>query len=1201
MSGTADTTYTSEARAYASLAATFRSPPDEYGPNPAWWWTGERLDLDRLEWQMRQFHAGGLRQVTVISLAPHGPAHGFSCDDPPFYSDEWWVCFRHVASVARELGMRLWYFDHIGVFPTRFPAELIEQNPGFRARELARARDGTKLPPGAAVLTQHGGYTYYHAPIRVLDHYAAPTFYDLYNRTAGAALIDAIHGEMERRLGDLFPVIGGSFQDELRPLPSWSNDLPEAFRERTGRNLGDCLPALFDPTIDDPSARSAYHQGLACLAERAFFRPLHDWHAERGLLVVCDQLFRARTGDPLAGTLAYEDYGRTHRWFNGLGNDHNGAVKVHSSLVHLYDRPRTFLEAFHSSGWGGTLEETFHWLLPWFQRGSTLYGPHAIYYTTKGSWLEWAPPSTGFRQPYWRHYPEFASAVARICWLMSQGKHRCDVALFYPVSSVQAELGVSESRYDASWRTWRRGTDVGRQPSADAQEVAHTFWQIAGGNSWRWHGDDGRDDRREWEGALDRLRLDFDVIDEDSVLRAEVDAGRLAVAGESYRVLIFPQVSHLPLGVLDRAADLARNGGSVAFVGRLPHSTTERGPRDPELERLLEVLLGNRLNEAISQDVVSRELPGGGSVAFVPDGAALSAWLRTRVGPEVHGDVRALHRQTGDLDIFLVVPDGLAPPPPDRGGTLVAFDCSDATRLIDDSIARGPAPETVTVSVRRTGPVEQWDPLTGAARPAKILRVEGEWTTIEVDLTSAPLGLLVFGHAAEPAPPEGSRSWTEVPLGEEWDCELVPTADNRFGDFARPASDDALPVEVRVLRMAERDVVCGFGPRVEVAGPFRALDDHPTALLDQDELWRPAAYSTRIGIEKDPLHRQTLGPRARVPREFIDLGQPAPGSIHLVRTQALVASARPAKLRIVATGAVSAWLAGRFLGTAAGELVAPAHLNAGRNELVIALVAPGREATGNQPRLRAGFHFLPADAAPPFGHTLPDVPDWLNEEGQANTIPGLALDPHPELSPRHGSYSCRVPPGARSVRVPSSFVTRAFLDGEEIRAGRADSGEGRCIIDLPRSTELRRTLTVECELPVGLIGGGAFEGPLEFDCGKGTIGLDGWREEGLPHFVGGVRYGQMFCLDAGAREVILDLGRVRGTAEVAVNGIFCGARLWSPYRFELTGGARAGDNHLEITVFGTLGNYYMEGHPSPYGLRSQSLLGLLGPVSLRIA
>jgi hypothetical protein len=121
---------------------------------------------------------------------------------------------------------------------------------------------------------------------------------------------------------------------------------------------------------------------------------------------------------------------------------------------------------------------------------------------------------------------------------------------------------------------------------------------------------------------------------------------------------------------------------------------------------------------------------------------------------------------------------------------------------------------------------------------------------------------------------------------------------------------------------------------------------------------------------------------------------------------------------------------------------------------------------------------------------------------------------------------------------------------------------------------------------------------LRFDCGRGAIAEGDWRDEGLPHYAGGVRYSREVTLQEVPTGLALDLGRVRGTAEVSLNGHSCGVRLWSPYRFDLSKAAQAGENRLEVSVFGTLGNHYLEGHPSPYGLRSQSCLGLVGPVKL---
>ena len=52
----------------------------------------------------------------ICSFGYRQPVGGFPPDDPPFFSEEWWSCVRHVASVADEPGMRLWFWDHLGTF-----------------------------------------------------------------------------------------------------------------------------------------------------------------------------------------------------------------------------------------------------------------------------------------------------------------------------------------------------------------------------------------------------------------------------------------------------------------------------------------------------------------------------------------------------------------------------------------------------------------------------------------------------------------------------------------------------------------------------------------------------------------------------------------------------------------------------------------------------------------------------------------------------------------------------------------------------------------------------------------------------------------------------------------------------------------------------------------------------------------------------
>jgi hypothetical protein len=68
-------------------------PDLSYGSVPIWWWSGDRLELDRLRWQLHQLYDGGVRAAVVLNLAPAGPLHGCLADDPPFASPAWWEIF----------------------------------------------------------------------------------------------------------------------------------------------------------------------------------------------------------------------------------------------------------------------------------------------------------------------------------------------------------------------------------------------------------------------------------------------------------------------------------------------------------------------------------------------------------------------------------------------------------------------------------------------------------------------------------------------------------------------------------------------------------------------------------------------------------------------------------------------------------------------------------------------------------------------------------------------------------------------------------------------------------------------------------------------------------------------------------------------------------------------------------------------------
>jgi hypothetical protein len=79
---------------------------------------------------------------------------------------------------------------------------------------------------------------------------------------------------------------------------------------------------------------------------------------------------------------------------------------------------------------------------------------------------------------------------------------------------------------------------------------------------------------------------------------------------------------------------------------------------------------------------------------------------------------------------------------------------------------------------------------------------------------------------------------------------------------------------------------------------------------------------------------------------------------------------------------------------------------------------------------------------------------------------------------------------------------------------------------------------------------------------------------------------------------------------VAVNGRTVGTRTWRPYRFDVTGTLRPGENALRVTVANThaqaraaLPGAQLFGKPvsGPSLLERLERNGLLGPVQLRVA
>lgn len=852
------------------LRRRFEDPSPRFGPVPMWWWSGERLEVSRLCWQLDQLRAGGIHQAVVMNLAPAGPLYGALADDPPFLSQEWWAIFEAVCAHAAANDFQLWLYDQLGFSGANLQGHIVAEHPEHAGRRLAQSRADASAgrvslsapvdsEPLAAWFVPADGSA--ARPVPVVDAtasipagpgelvlaFALVGGFDYFSLDASAVLIDRVYGEYQRHVGHHFGgAIAGAFQDELPNVPGWSHDFPARFRAEAGYDLLPVLAAVFgDPIpegpIDGPRVRLDYQRVRTRLARQAFFDPLATWLNAAGLPCGFDQQSPSREGSPIGGVAQYGDYLQTHAGYRIPGCDHWGDAKIHSSLAHAHGHQRVWLESFYASGWGGTLEETYDWLAPFFRRGANLYGPHAIYYSTRSGWFEWAPPSTCWRQPYWPDYHRFADAIARLSALLTVGVHVASTVLYSPTEFVQSAIT----------------TEGEAAPAADAERI---YRELNGESAWI----------SERRGLLDRAGVDYDILNAHALAGATVEGDELVVAAERYRNVILPGAEVLDATVAELLLRFARNGGRVILAGAAPTRLAEPLGSPPDSSRHPGLL--DRLRKH--------------AVPVATTGQVVAALTGSRV--QVRADAPVLHRSVGDLHLIMAVAHD------DTSGTAAPI-VPDLSVLWSQGVYswtnywehlrrhgyhfRAPGRRSLRVDldgVEATGlSAQSWDPRTGRRRDLALTATD-TGVRVHADFAAGTFAVIVVGPGL-PTPTEAGQGELieRTELTGEWRVHAESTLDNRWGDLDAPGRPGIVPIQVWSFDHTEGDA----SPRTVTAtfGPFAEV-------TDESGTWAPAEWSLSRGIEKDPLHDQSLGPNGYVPEEFLRWPDVPAGGVRRLRT-----------------------------------------------------------------------------------------------------------------------------------------------------------------------------------------------------------------------------------------------------------------------------------------------------------------------------
>jgi len=829
----------------ATLHSDFQTPPPGYGNVAFYWWLGDPLTQERLSWQLDKLAQMGTGMTGVQINYAHsdkgGQLWGWTYpSEPALFSDAWWDLVKWYMQEAKKHGISVSLSDYtLGISQGWKWDEAIESYPEIIGAVLrCETRDITLGETVSMDQFQDAlSVKEYNGKLFIVRVHQVNPSIDPMHPKSGAAVIEKFFQPFE----DHNPGEGGQglnffFSDELDFRVSgrmWNDYFAKEFIERKGYDVRPELAALFaDIGPRTVKIRLDYNDVLTALSEEHYFKPLYEWHQERGMTYGCDH------GGRGYNLTEFGDYFRTQRWNQGPGSDQPGLgrdvvkAKVAASIAHLNERPRVWLEGFYSSGWGTSSEDVTHATFSNFLMGYNLLSFHGLYYSTHGGWWEWAPPCNHWRMPYWTHFNPFFDAVQRLSYLMVQGYHVCDVAVYYPVSAVEA------------------GID-GRESTGKSFETVNRLYHTG---------------------------IDVDFIDFQSIEKATIKDGRLNIAGESYRVLVLPHPRVMRHATLEKVVAFAQAGGMVVTLGALPEYSDRMGADDPEVKRLASLLpeqyrfsdvntAVEAIRAAFPQDIVvkdatqpfyhhHRKLAGCDLYALyqLPENAECIV--------RCTGRAELLDVWTGERKPLLVLEQN------EQVGTRFRLDN---------------AKSELQLILFSPGQAEIASQESPGSKPEPIATIEGTWKSRIIPTMDNTFGdFRIPAVTGEMIGPEVSRFRFTVPATQPSDLQWTKP---EFDDSHWSLSSFAFGPKFRQLGPLPEDMDENQLRNLETK--LVTTTEYPSGNIDianKTYTWKDYNFSWRYGVEGDPGHQGYHGLKMNMYDEFIRLGQYAESG-HLQTTR----------------------------------------------------------------------------------------------------------------------------------------------------------------------------------------------------------------------------------------------------------------------------------------------------------------------------
>lgn len=628
----------------------------------------------------------------------------------------------------------------------------------------------------------------------------------------------------------------------------------------------------------------------------------------------------------------------------------------------------------------------------------------------------------------------------------------------------------------------------------------------------------------ETAAALYHNGIDFDFIDFESIERADIVGGQLCVSGEAFYTIIVPEMAAVRYGMMRKLRTFATAGGQVIFQKCLPNASDRIGCDDERLNKLVYDILNCGCIVNTSDEIVEK-MAEHHVFDFTCDAK----------------DVYFLHRYIKGKEYYLIYR----------------------------------APEASHICLRTSGyPVilNPWDGSKMRFEAFESVMEHGvTMTKFRMPLTESELLIISFETERDvweqlPAFVPYTEQDRLIEMDGEWSAQLIPTMDNKYGDWRLPAFDGFVGAEARELeyRYCDDDgdasqnstwqkSVYSYGTFFYTADGSADEDALIAAEYPVDEM-SPYRFSWKYGVEGDAGAQGSYhGLKGKLSDEFLVMGTKR---VTYVNSDSVYEGEGPYYFftTVSVDQPVTVWIE---TGSFKPDKIWIDHeevcderitLSNGRHYILLRFPCGGRS-----------YFVLRKDIG--FVQTWPLVTNWF---GNTDIIP---FDAMPGVEGRFCQYQFNCPVGAKRMKVRSVLPVKAYVDGKELKKVNENEFE----INAIHSTKIM-LIAKQCS---GVYDTAIFTDPITFETGVGMYNMNlSPAEQGLGFYSGGISLKKHITVKKDDRRVFFAVNPELGCAfEVYINQEKVSTLFTYPYRCEITNFLRDGSNDVEVRAFNTLYNH----------------------------